>query len=70
MQQVVRAKCSQQHALGVMSTASGGLVKMRAVIWEAGDTDARVSDVRDAAAREGRFDVHLGMVLRVVEIGD
>lgn len=50
MQQVVRAKCSQQHALGVLSTASGGLVKMQAVIWEAGDKNTPVFDVRDAEA--------------------
>lgn len=43
MQQVVRAKCSQQHALGIMSIASGGLVKIQAVIWEAGDKDAQSS---------------------------
>lgn len=50
MQQVVRAKCSQHHASGVMSAASGGLVKMQTVIWEAGDKDVPVFDVGDAEA--------------------
>jgi hypothetical protein len=33
-----------------MSTASGGLVKMQTVIWEAGDKDAPIFNVGDGDA--------------------